>query len=330
MMKNKLSIILTTSPIPLNPSIFVIQSVVESFFTHLFNISSCHLIVCMDGYKEGDQSRPKMCRVTAQERMNYELYKKNLKSFILEKWSKESFLSLEDFTKKESEYILVPKSPKNEEIKIHLEEYLYKGSKVITFYQIIGERIGFALGVKECLEFVSTEYVLVAQHDWAFEKHIPIHDILKRMQENEHLNYIAFISRSNLSYSIKKGVNQSGIKKVDSSVYYHPDLKDFSRIYFWYDRTHLCKKQTYKEIVFGHGYFKRGNFIEDVFGHVMMNDIRSSTCLEEMITRHNKYGCYLYEPSNEIYLRHLNGRKYKTFEQKMMMKKMNHLELSLS
>ena len=75
-----------------------------------------------------------------------------------------------------------------------------------------------------------------------------------------------------------------------------------------YDRNHLAKVQGYKEI-FERCRFKRGYFIEDTFGQSMVSCLKNSSCQEDFIHRHKKYGTFIYDPEKSIYLRHMNGRR---------------------
>ncbi len=129
--------------------------------------------------------------------------------------------------------------------------------------------------------------------------------------------------------------------------YTHPftiNQLPFIRLYFWYDKPHIASTKYYKEQVFGKGYFKRGDFIEDVFGQYMMNDIRASYLdktmrnpsdtipvsyttteneqkewnVEAAAKTHLKYGCWLYYPNHGLkrYLYHVDGRHYLTKDMK--------------
>ena len=64
--------------------------------------------------------------------------------------------------------------------------------------------MGFAHCLREGLKTLSTEYVMVMQHDRAFSENIDIHPILNLMDREKSIKYIGFQTAANKQYVYKK------------------------------------------------------------------------------------------------------------------------------
>ena len=82
---------------------------------------------------------------------------------------------------------------------------------------------------------------------------------------------------------------------------------------FWFDKTHVCRTEHYRNFLFRRAYFLRdGDFIEDTFGHRELDDIKGNG-----IGAHAKYGTFLYERDDGLeLLAHLDGRRFLTPDQR--------------
>ena len=68
-----MSIILTTSPVPSNPSTALIETVLRSF-AHVPDLFKCQLLIMCDGYSIGCSAKYKRGVVTAEGARDYEEY----------------------------------------------------------------------------------------------------------------------------------------------------------------------------------------------------------------------------------------------------------------
>eukprot|EP00936_MAST-01D_sp_MAST-1D-sp1_P000357 g357.t1 len=78
-----MTIILTTSPVPSNPSTALIETVVRSF-AHVPDLFQCQLLIMCDGYSIGHTAKYKRGIVTAEGARNYEEYVSRLRRLASE------------------------------------------------------------------------------------------------------------------------------------------------------------------------------------------------------------------------------------------------------
>ena len=304
MLSDHISIVLTTNPIPVHPNTDMLSDVLNSFVHLSDEIYKCHLVMIFDGYKEFEESEPKSGRATAQEIVNYNEYKSRAKSLVMNLFKR----SEDDWTHT-TRVERVKTSAGRHYCDLHISQLEQVDSHAhLTFVEILEPRIGFALGVREGLRLIATPYVLVAQHDWVFERNVPLAKILQTMDDFDQVKYVGFLSKWNLDYSELRALRM-GFPSAE--IHDAPWDLNLCRLYFWYDRTHVCKTAHYQSLVFCNHGLKRGHFIEDTFGQAMMKDIREGKTESDSLERHAKYGTFLYfQEPDQVYLRHLHGRKY--------------------
>ncbi|KAI9100590.1 hypothetical protein DFS34DRAFT_615162 [Phlyctochytrium arcticum] len=199
-------------------------------------------------------------------------------------------------------------------------------------------QLGFALGVRSALQRVTTPYVLILQHDWAFVTPVPIAQLLDAMDREDGcpecvsetgspddeirypINYVGFVSNRIVEYE-KRCVVARGLKAVT--------IRDFSTspsiplptpsdpssktesplplcpLYFYFDKNHLARTHHLRHHIFSRGHFQRGDFIEDTYGHTLLTQLKSG----QVSLRDS--GCWLYYPDQGTVraVRHLHGRK---------------------
>ncbi|KAJ3359475.1 hypothetical protein HDU91_004917 [Kappamyces sp. JEL0680] len=175
-------------------------------------------------------------------------------------------------------------------------------------------RVGFALAVySAALQASSTSsLIFVQQHDWLLTD-----DCISRlsqfaaiMQQEEQMNYLGFLSRRTLRYTTHNHPKLLQRQKEDSETVLVKQQLAFCRAFFWWDKPHFVKKAFLLNNVFSVGRFKRGDFIEDVYGHSVMQ-----ACKEHALHSPEGWagvGAYLYYPDQGTTagVRHLNGRKF--------------------
>jgi hypothetical protein len=374
-LSDRLSVVITTSAVPDNPSTLMLSKVLDSFQSHLSpNLHQVHLILMCDGAKPFAKSEPKSGRVTEPELENYDVFKERAKELLLD-WSFGDLgngIENRAKTVEKVERVVPYKASRWDTVQMQVTDFFIglksnenlKSDKCrrprVTIAQVPSgtPRLGFGLSIEFSLRFlVQTPLALIAQHDWAFSKPVPLENLLDLLQDGENrVKYIGFLSSSTVGYeerrAIPQGFPSSWLSNVDQTKLFSNNPKNLTlqRLYFWYDRTHLARVTEYLSLVFPNTrpvsdddmkerHVKRGDFIEDTFGHAMMSDLRSlmvegaendpiirADVENKVIERHRKkYGCYLWYPQHSfkeegvkktkkdkdrITLRHLHGRKF--------------------
>jgi hypothetical protein len=174
---------------------------------------------------------------------------------------------------------------------------------------VLQERYGFAYAVKLGLERVMTPYVMVVQHDYAFIcDDIPMKEILDLMDTRNDINYVGFMSTSNVPYLLQteRAVNKLGHKNIPLTL--RPDLPvPLVKLLFWYDKNHIARVDYYNRVILTKkSIVRRGDFIEDRLGQLIKTRVEQGG--DEA---HAKFGTYLYHPKEpRAALKHLDGRKY--------------------
>ncbi|KAJ3414803.1 hypothetical protein HDV05_006050 [Chytridiales sp. JEL 0842] len=193
---------------------------------------------------------------------------------------------------------------------------------LLTILEVLGDRLGQALGVREALKEVQTPTVLVLQHDWRFAMPIPTERIIKLLQLPKPVNYIGFVSRWTRNYAQTnvsgRGFPNASLDLSSDDAEGFGDL-EMCRLFFWFDKNHFANVEFYKSRVFSQNRFRRGDFIEDVYGQAMLNQIKT-----EGLDAWRQYRSFLYYPNegNDVVLVHVNGRQYVSHEQRLKWKEM--------
>ena len=319
MVTSNCTIIVTTSPIPSNPNLDIINEVFRYFENDCF-LSQCPLIVVCDGFQLWDRNQWKSSRINQEAADRYEEFKSNLcaRFGLLEAGEAASF-----------EFQLGTNTFSNARV---LKGKVGGKSITVISHSI---RCGFALAVKSGLEFCETEVVLIHQHDWILNANLPLEAMVnlflqqgKRQahdndeSEEDPINYIGFITRKNLEYNynlagklFQQEIRKSGVVEFQSYASGGSDPNPLrpiplTRLYFYYDRPHLARTSFLKTFVFGNQRFRRGDFIEDKFGHTVMDNVKKSG-----LAGWKEYALWMYYPDQgqTVAVRHLNGRKYMSY-----------------
>ncbi|KAI8911848.1 hypothetical protein EDD86DRAFT_125074 [Gorgonomyces haynaldii] len=287
-----LSVLMTSSPVPSNPSTEFLEICMDSF-NNVPGLKDCPLVFCLDGFTDTEnkyETKFKSCRISPEEAVRYQQYKHNVKHLLTSRIG----LKIEDLKPIEPKFHgwCDPNAQVLKAVNGHLQV------TVIEF----NLRCGFALAVKQGLDYIETEFVLVQQHDWQIKEHCDFEPLLNVMRRHP-VSYIGFISKTSKDYcwrlTTSRGVIESVPKEFDGIT--------LAPLFFWYDKTHLASVKHYKEFVFGRPRFKRGDFIEDTMGILMLEEIKVGG-----MTAHEPYQSYLYYPEQgqQVMLRHINGRRF--------------------
>jgi hypothetical protein len=267
---SRVTIVITTSPTRSNPSTKIIETVVESF-ARVQGLLECNKIIVFDGHFTLDDHKLlyKSGRIGTAESHAYSQYIENV-------------------------YNLIDTHP------------AFKNTTPI----VCQERMGFAYAVKVGLERVMTPYVMVVQHDYAFVcDDIPLTKILDTMDARKDINYVGFMSTSNLPYlgqnnHIVNNLKRQGIrltmKAEDTPI---PLVK----LLFWFDKNHIARVDYYNQVVLAkRSVVRKGDFIEDRLGKLIKRRIE-----EGGDEAHQKFGTYFYHPEDpKLQVKHLDGRKW--------------------
>ncbi|RKO98049.1 hypothetical protein CAUPRSCDRAFT_10314 [Caulochytrium protostelioides] len=343
-------VVLTSSPIRSNPSIAMVQQVIESL-AHLPGISQCPLTLVFDGYTLAEEEAHKSGRITAESAERYHAYVAATKTWVVGHYPRAQHAVTRSmafhFTRHEArpfrltEYYAslaeadaaLPPPPIQQlqrfyaahpthasmEIETTVPLPQRRPRAVVRFIEAApfdAGRIGFAWAVKLGMWFAQSPYILQLQHDWEFIAPIDIHGLVSCMERHsEAVQYIAFMGKRSLSYADRIAPAR-GLPPADAMPDYGVPLR---RLFFFYDRNHLMRTARYYRIMVhasGAAFkFSRGDFIEDTYGQAMTAQCRrSGATMEERLAVHDQYGVFLNYPHDgaEQQLRHLHGRKFMT------------------
>lgn len=240
------SVVISSSPIPSNPSIEMIEQVI----LRVFEEKPALVVLVFDGHSklstQSDRCEWKSGRINEDAAHNYEIFKANVVKLLTRIHS--SFEPDQpdqpELYKEQSRYNI--KVGTNTTSTVNKTIYNFKNA--ITQIVLIEHsiRVGFALGVSSALDQITTDFVLINQHDWLLlvrirgddTKDVPIIKLLRIMEERNDMNYISFISRRSLKYATN---NTSELLNAMGSEVITIDDEDFARLFFWYDRPHLAR-----------------------------------------------------------------------------------------
>mmetsp|Transcript_8558 Transcript_8558/g.18982 ORF Transcript_8558/g.18982 Transcript_8558/m.18982 type:complete len:759 (+) Transcript_8558:46-2322(+) len=233
----RLTVILTTSPVGRHPSTDLIDEVLGSMKL-ADGLVSCDMVVVCDGYRRENgegvaYSEPKYRSgiVDAESAKNYEAYKAVLR--------------------KRMAGTTAPA--------IRLLE--------------LESRHGFGFAVREALRLVRTPYVLVMQHDRPFTRRADIPRLLAAMEAApSRFKYVGLPTSTTHGHQYhvlsKYGLRIEPVTADARGLQMVPLIQ-------WYDSAHLCEVEHYRSFVFGpRQLVSRGGFIEDKLGQTQLADIR--------------------------------------------------------
>ncbi|KAF0747146.1 hypothetical protein AaE_007843 [Aphanomyces astaci] len=172
-LRDLVTVIVTTSAIPSNPSTSVLEDVLTSF-SFVPGLNSCDTILTCDGYvlksTEGE-SKFKSMRINEDELANYLEYQERARIVF------RRHLGYEDADA--GSLHSSTSSTSTIRIGARLRAETTVVSDVLdgkpSFHTITcTKRLGFALAVREALKLVTTPYILIHQHDWTFLTHVPV------------------------------------------------------------------------------------------------------------------------------------------------------------
>ncbi|CAJ1329554.1 unnamed protein product [Effrenium voratum] len=191
----RITILVTTSPIPSHPSPVLLRTLFGSFQKHLS--LDCRRVLVCDGYAREDE-KPQLCGQEAYE----------------------GFLS-------------------------NVEELRATGELGDCTVLKLGHCHGYGLALAAGLAEVSSEFVLVVQHDWLFVKDVDLTSLVAAMDSDAAVKYIGMQSLTTLGYARRMQLRYSLRLPPAREVH---GLRLVPQL-LWYDKPHLCRCKHYTEVV---------------------------------------------------------------------------------
>lgn len=259
--RDRLTVLIVTSPAPSHPSLFLLDKVIESL-TNIRGAEQCRVVIVFDGYVVASVPRPKSGRVTAAMAEAYE----------------------ENYRLAQTKY-----APN-----IHAE------STSRRFELVKSEvHLGFAMCVRWGLErHCPSPYALIVQHDRAFTRPFDsLCAVMDTMDSQSHIRYAGFPTVMSAAHEavIRRRYHLDALLRDDMLVpvkqqqQQHASSWTLMPLIFWYDSNHLGHVQRYLEIFKPFTYvsdtirmrfsakqikqmlLRQGDFIEDRFGQAQRN-----------------------------------------------------------
>lgn len=273
------TVLITTSPVPSNPSTEMLERILSSFSLVPGLAKARRILVC-DGckvVKPGQKRNHKAGKVNLDDADRYSEFIANVRqsSLELEEETLNPFAELE---------ILV-----------------------------LEERLGFGYAVRRALAEVTTPYVLVVQHDQEFIVGFDLEAVIQCMDLNpESVKYIGFCSVSTLNYDHMVR-SKFGVQVLSTSEFGIPLMP----LIFFYDKPHICSTNFYREFVFGPGSLVGpGDFIEETLGTAQRADIIQNGMAAHQ--KYGTFQLDTRDMAGEPFalVRHVNGRSFMSPEQR--------------
>lgn len=250
----RLTILVTTSPIPSHPSPVLLRTLFASFRQHLPGLAECPRLLVCDGY-ERDDGRPQLC--PAQDY--------------------DGFLCA-------------------------AEQLAETGELGHCKILRLGSNHGYGLALAAALQQVTTEFVLVVQHDWLFVKDVDMASVVKAFDLDPVVKYIGMQSLTTLGYpnriKVRYGLELPPPRRV-GSLELVPQL-------LWYDKPHVCRVSHYQQVVLPEACMRVRENPERRYGvEKMWPKLRHAEDLEK---EHLNFGTFFIDVGMEV-VYHLSGRK---------------------
>jgi hypothetical protein len=300
MMRDKLTVLVQTSPIPSHPSTALIEALFRSF-TKADGLLESRVVILADGCEEigGDGD----CDVEAQDlevstmtatatltaSTELQRERENIKHG---KASSETASNYREFLK-ELKCLVSTRTPPfcpHNDGRIELVE--------------LPARHGSAPAIRKAMEsIVSTPLVMVCQHDNFFVNHAPLRQVVDAMCTIPDLGINAtcvhFLSTSTISYQQKVKLRYGlDLPPVKVPCLDYPLVP----LAFWYGRSHVTYSSYVRNYVLNRN-LPKGSHLEEILGPTQLADI-----IARGPEAHKTYGTYVLDQGFEV-LYHLSGRR---------------------
>ena len=299
-MRELLTVVIQTSPIPSHPSTALLEALLKSFHKYADGLMEARVIILADGCasveQDGDLENHKHGKVSSRSATNYQEHLKQLRSKIYETKEYPFHASKEGGT-------------------LELVELPYRHGSAR------GVRAAFFELERKCqVSSINTPFVMIGQHDNFFVREAPVRTIVQAWHRTAGLgvgaNCVHFPSTSTLHYLDKIQKRYGLTMEAKSST--APELKEMSLVplVFWYGRTHISTAEYFRKVIFQTKCpnLSPKDHLEELLGPTQLADI-----LERGTHAHAEYGTYVIQPNQKDQngivkeekevLYHLSGRR---------------------
>ena len=269
-MREKLTVLVQTSPIPSHPSTALIEALFRSF-AKADGLLESRVVILADGCEESkddERENVKHGKASSETASNYRKFLKNLKDLV--------------------DNQTPPFCP------------VTGGS--IELVQL-SERYGSAPAIRCAMgTVVSTPLVMVCQHDNFFINPAPLRQVVDAMCDTTGLGIdatcIHFVSTATMNYQekVKRRYNLD-LRPVHVEGLDHPLVP----LAFWYGRSHVSYSSYVRDYVLNRE-LPKGSHLEELLGQSQLDAIILDP------TSHKKYGTYVLDQQMEV-IYHLSGRR---------------------
>ena len=153
--------------------------------------------------------------------------------------------------------------------------------------------------IRNAMNFVTTEYVLIIQHDLKFIEKFDIENIIYDMYLNRNLKHVRFNlmkTTSNGPMTMDNALHRDRWGKKLFGLQLKCKNYSYTRTPGWSDNNHICLTSYYKDLI----------LTECNDGSAMEHNYKKKIRTEEI---HNKYGTYIFGPLNQgPVIEHTDGR----------------------
>lgn len=174
---------------------------------------------------------------------------------------------------------------------------------------------GFAMTLRAALLRVTTPFVMVTCHDLSISRDVPTRRILSLLarEADTHVRYVGIPGPNNYG---ARYILRASTPEFKLAVTTRHDGLPLVPLLRWKENTHFARVDTYLRFIFdNHGIhrFRRGHFIEETFGQLMVKQIRGAP---DPTAFHDQFGTYLLFFSDRLAagelppIVHINGRNY--------------------
>lgn len=299
------SVIITTSPVPSNPSTGMLQCVLGNLSLIPPLERAKKLLVC-DGYAvvgHGRKPKHKAGRITADDAERYGQFKHAVRALV----AAATAACDKDVG-----------GPRSDVGGSRGGSSVGNGGSIGLFAHLqvleLVEHVGFGHAVKRALDEVDTDFVLVLQHDQQFIRGFALAGVLRAMTlYPQRLKYVGLCSATTQHYE-HSVLSKYGLRLQRTCEFGVPLMP----LIFFYDKPHICSRRYYQEVIFGEDSpVRRGDFIEETHGKAQRADI-----LLNGMGVHDRYGTYQLDDRDQsgetlVVVRHINGRAFLTPEQRV-------------
>ncbi|GBG29917.1 Hypothetical Protein FCC1311_061372 [Hondaea fermentalgiana] len=261
----RVTMVITTSPSPVNPLTFFIEDVIGSYLQHEPEMRACPKIIVCDGVNiranpNKGHERFRICKVSASAAAKYEEYVSALEALAADP-----------------------------------EHDLY-GAIILRMER----RKGFALALKEGIKRVHTPYVFVVQHDRLARKPFFMQNMVDALDSYPFrlVNYIC-LGTSNTYKFPAHAVQRNRIDVRDYARRIPGTNASIVPLIFWFDTTHICRTSFYLDFglqrqvrtitPFHSWQWKTGDFVEDKLGQLLIKRVKDRGTMPEF----HRFGTFM-------------------------------------